>query len=100
MLDSLSRGLSKAEAGRHFGGNESSIRTIHKCEAASRASVASGGDTSAKVSFMPHDTNIVKMESPNIWIEDQGQKSVPLCTQWIRQKGKRIYTHLWRPWNS
>ena len=75
--------------------NESTIRTIKKSEETIKASVASGTASSAKVTFMPRDPIIEKMEKAlNVWIEDQTQKKVPLSSLVIREKALRIYKHL------
>ncbi|XP_053143783.1 tigger transposable element-derived protein 1-like [Hemicordylus capensis] len=95
VLDCLKEGQSNSAVGRLFRVNESTIRSIKKNEDAIRGSVASGTQSSLKVSFMPRDPNIEKMEKAlNIWMEDQAQKKVPLSTRMICVKARKIYRHL------
>uniref|UniRef100_UPI00358E3E0E tigger transposable element-derived protein 1-like n=1 Tax=Myxine glutinosa TaxID=7769 RepID=UPI00358E3E0E len=95
LLDRLAGCKSVASVGRHYGINESTVRSIKKNEVAIRASVAASIPKSAKVSFMSRDPKLEKMEKTlNLWIEDQTQKRVPLNGPVIREKAKRLYEHL------
>lgn len=95
VLDELADGKSKSAVARQFGVNESTIRSIKSCEKAIRTSVASGTNTSLKVSYVARDPNIEKMEKAlNIWMEDQAQKKMPVNIHHIRDKAKRIYRAL------
>ncbi|KAI1888220.1 hypothetical protein AGOR_G00182770 [Albula goreensis] len=92
VVNRLGRGESAASVARLMGVNESTIRTIKKSEAAIKASIASGTAASAKVTYMPRDPIIEKMEKAlNVWIEDQTQKKVTLNSAVIREQALRMY---------
>ena len=92
VLDKLARGESAASVGRFFGVNESTIRTIRKSEATIRSSVAAGTSKSAKVSFMPRDHNMVKMEKAlSVWMDDMEQRNVPMDTNLVKSKALSLY---------
>jgi len=95
LLDKLYRSDSAASVGRFYGINESTVRTIKKSEDSTSTSVVSGKSKSTKVTFVPRDHNLEKMEKAlSIWIEDVGQKKVPLDMNMIKVKALRIYEHL------
>ena len=92
LLDKLRRGESAASVGRLYGINESTVRTIKKNEADIRSSLASGTSKSAKVTFLPRDHNLEKMEKAlNIWMEDMTQKKVPMDSNFITAKARKLY---------
>uniref|UniRef100_A0A8C4QHC6 HTH CENPB-type domain-containing protein n=1 Tax=Eptatretus burgeri TaxID=7764 RepID=A0A8C4QHC6_EPTBU len=95
LLDRLAGGETAASVGRHYGVNESTVRSIKKNEVGIRASVAASIPKSAKVLFITRDPNLEKMEKTlNLWIEDQTQKQVPLNGSIIREEAKRLYDDL------
>ena len=92
LLDKLARGESAASVGRFFGVNESTVRTIKKSEATIRSSVAAGTSKSAKVSFMPRDRNMVKMEKAlSLWMDDMEQRHVPMDTNLVKNKAFSLF---------
>ncbi|XP_053145989.1 tigger transposable element-derived protein 1-like [Hemicordylus capensis] len=92
LLDMLARGDSVASVGRHYGINESTVRSIKKCEASIRTSVVSGTSQSLKVVFHPREPHMERMEKAlSLWIEDQTQKNVPLSGPVIREKALQLY---------
>ena len=92
LLNRLALGESAASVARRYDTNESTVRTIKKSEAIIRASVAGSAPKSAKLTFIPRDSNLEKMENAlALWIEDQTQKNVPLSSNIVREKAKNIY---------
>ena len=69
VLDMVKEGRSKSAVARHYDMNESTIRSICKCEAAIRKTVSTSACQLAKTSKSVRDKNIVRMESSLIlWI--------------------------------
>ena len=92
ILDKLARGESAASVGRLYGVNESTVRTIRKSEATIRSSVAAGTSKSAKVSFMPRDKCLVKMEKAlALWMDDMEQRHVPMDTNIVKSKALSLF---------
>lgn len=97
VLDMLKEGRSNVAVGRHFGVNESTIRSIKKNEAAIRSNVNTNVSHFAKTASVIRDKNIVRMESALIlWITDCRKKNVPLDSNVIRQKAKKLYSNFKR----
>jgi hypothetical protein len=71
-LDRLATGESASAVGRHYGINESRVRSIKENEKAIRISVACSAPISAKTVSQVRYKTIEQMEKAlNLWIEDQ-----------------------------
>ena len=74
LLDKLKCGMSYAACGREFGVNESTVRSIKKCEKDIRQAVMNSVPAAAKVTQRVRDIALIKMEKAlNIWIEELNQ---------------------------
>jgi len=92
VLDMVREGRSFAAVGRHYGLNESTIRYIKKDEANIRSTVAVNYCQSAKRVVTARNKNIVRMESAlALWITDCREKNIPLDTNTIREKARKLY---------
>ena len=94
VLDKLRSGMSYAACAREYGLNESSVRTIKKCEKDIRHAVTHCAPVSAKVAHHIRNTALNQMEKGlNVWIEDLNRRHVPLDSLGIREKAKKMYNY-------
>lgn len=95
VVNRLSRGESACSVARLMGVNESTIRSIKKSEPHIRASIEDGTPESAKVTCMPRNPIMEKMEKLLIkWLEEQAQKKVLLTSVMIRDHALEIYSNV------
>ena len=86
--------MSYAACGREFGVNESTVRSIKKCEKDIRQAVMNSVPAAAKVTQRVRDITLIKMEKAlNIWIEDLNQRNIPVDSYLIKDKAKTLYDH-------
>ena len=94
ILDKLRSGMSNSACGREFGINESTVRTIKAAEKQIRHAVVSCTPTSAKVTQHVRNDSVVQMEKAlNVWIEDMNRRHVPVDSNGIREKAKKMYDY-------
>uniref|UniRef100_A0A3Q1BQ93 DDE-1 domain-containing protein n=1 Tax=Amphiprion ocellaris TaxID=80972 RepID=A0A3Q1BQ93_AMPOC len=92
LLDMLKEGRSYAAVGRHYGINESSVRSIKKEENNIRRTAAISFNKDAKRVVTVRNKTIVRMESAlALWINDCRKKNISLDTNVIRTKAKKLY---------
>ncbi|XP_060765555.1 tigger transposable element-derived protein 1-like [Neoarius graeffei] len=92
LLDMLKEGRSYAAVGRHYGINESSVRSIKKEENKIRTTAAISFNKDAKRVVTVRNKTIVRMESAlALWIKDCRKKNITLDTNVICTKAKKLY---------
>lgn len=97
ILKQIEQGRKYASLAREYNLNESSIRTIKKCESKIQASVRllSNPKTVKSTHITRRDCIMEQMEHLlNIWIDDQEKKNVPLTSTMIRNEALSIYERL------
>lgn len=105
ILKKIEQGRKYSSLAREYNINESSIRTIKKCENKIKTSINMlANSATVKSTFLSRrDTIIEQMEHLlNVWIDDQTIKNVPLTSNMIRNEAKCIYDRLksQKPQNS
>ena len=89
LLDMVKEGKSYAAVGRHYGVNESTLHYIKKNEKAIRSSVASS--FCVKMVNVAQNKAIIRIEfALAFWIQDLGNKNIPLDTKTIRRKALNV----------
>ncbi|XP_071328990.1 tigger transposable element-derived protein 1-like [Trachinotus anak] len=92
LLDMLKEGRSYAAVGRHYGINESSVRSIKKEENNIRTTAAISFNKDAKRVATVHNKTMVRMESAlALWINDCRKKNITLDTNVICTKARTLY---------
>lgn len=92
LLDMLKEGKSYAAVVRHYGINESSVRSIKKEENNIRTTAAISFNKDAKRVVTVRNKAIVRMESTlALWINDCRKKRITMDTNVIRTKAKKLY---------
>uniref|UniRef100_H9GPB4 HTH CENPB-type domain-containing protein n=1 Tax=Anolis carolinensis TaxID=28377 RepID=H9GPB4_ANOCA len=92
LLDMLQERRSYAAVGRHYGINESTVRSIKKEEKNIRSTATVTFNKMAKRVITPRNKLIVKMESVlALWIHDCREENISLDTNTIRTKAMQLY---------
>ncbi|XP_062821287.1 tigger transposable element-derived protein 1-like [Anolis carolinensis] len=92
LLDMLQERRSYAAVGRHYGINESTVRSIKKEEKNIRSTATVTFNKMAKRVITHRNKLIVKMESVlALWIHDCREENISLDTNTIRTKAKQLY---------
>ena len=92
LLDMLREGKSYAAVGRHYGINESSVRSIKKEEKNIRTTAAISFNKDAKRVATVRNKTMVRMESAlALWINDCRKKNITLDTNVICTKARILY---------
>ncbi|XP_062844657.1 tigger transposable element-derived protein 1-like [Trichomycterus rosablanca] len=95
LLDMLKERNNYAAVGRHYGINESTVRYIKKDEKNIRSTAAVSLNQGAKRVVSGRNKAVVRMESAlGIWIEDCRKKNIPVDTNIIREKAKKLYDRI------
>ncbi|XP_054610573.1 tigger transposable element-derived protein 1-like [Dunckerocampus dactyliophorus] len=94
LLDMIKDGKKIVEAARHYGLNESTVRSICKDEKKIRVTATVSLNKEAKRVMTNRNKFIMKTESAlAVWINDSRKQNIPLNSLVIREKARQFYQH-------